>query len=72
MKSKTNRFLSLIVSIVITALLLTGAVPSFAWTAEAKQKDPKPYDGFGQDLICEDIRQGLPVRSQFLKHGFAV
>ena len=39
---------------------------------QSKQKNPKPYDGFGQDLICEDVRQGLPVRSQFLKHGFAV
>lgn len=31
MKSKTNRFSNFIVSIVITVLLLTGAVPSFAW-----------------------------------------
>ena len=42
MKSKTNRFLSLIVSIVITALLLTGAVPSFAWTAEAQDSEILP------------------------------
>lgn len=34
MKSETNRFINLLASVVITALLLTGAVPSFAMAAE--------------------------------------